>query len=151
MTQPYTLAGATVGICVTVQNADLADDDAFAALTYVPIDRVGNIGAYGYDTNLVSYPTLDRLLTIMAKGATSGGTMTIQCADDVANAGQVALIAAGSPTTSANYAFKITYSTGRIDYVRGPVSGPNNPGGGNEAFALLDFKVGVNQIIRAAP
>lgn len=148
MSQPFTYAGATVGICITPQNSDLGQaSPGFAGLTYVNIGNVGQIGAYGYSTNMVSYPTLDNLLVLKAKGQTDGGTLSIQCAADSADAGQIAARTAGDPTSQDNYAFKISLANGEIHYIRGPVGGPNHPGGGNEAFVVNEYVVGVNEIL----
>lgn len=152
MAQPYTLAGATVGICVTPQNDDIgADSPGFAGLAYVTIANVGNIGAYGFTTNMVSYPTLDRTVTLKAKGATDGGNLTIQCADSAGDAGQVAARAAADPSSQDNYAFRIQFANGAVHYIRGPVGGPNHPGGGNEAFAVNEYTIGVNEIKEVDP
>lgn len=152
MSNPITHAGATVSICATPQNDDL-DDHAtlgFPGLTYVPIANVGNLGEYGYNTNMVNYPTFDRNLILKAKGQTDGGTLTIECAHKDADPGQLAATAAGDPDSQDNYAFKIEFADGRIHYVRGPVGGPNHPSGGNEDFVRDVYTVGVNQILRIA-
>ena len=151
MAQPYTLAGATVGICTTPQNSDLGDASAFAALTYVNISNIGNIGAYGFTTNMVNYPTLDRAITLKAKGTTDGGNLTIQCADSAGDAGQVAARAAADPLSQDNYAFEIRFANGAVHYLRGPVGGPNHPGGGNEAFVVNEYTIGVNEIVEVDP
>ena len=151
MAQPYTLAGATVGICVTAQNTDLEDVTSFSALTYVNIGNIGNIGAYGFTTNMVSYPTLDRALVLKAKGQTDGGNLTIQCADTAGDAGQIAARAAADPQSQDNYAFKITFANGAVHYIRGPVGGPSHPGGGNEAFVVNEYTIGVNEILEVDP
>ena len=44
--------------------------------------------------------------------------------------------------------FKITFPNGDVDYVRGPVGGPESKGGNNEAFRISTFTVGVNQLIQ---
>jgi hypothetical protein len=148
MAQPYTLAGATVSISTTPQNSDLAGESpGFDGLIYVPIANVGNIGAYGFSTNMVSYPTLDRAIVLKAKGQTDGGNLTIQVADSAADPGQIAARAAADPLSQDNYAFRIEFANGTIHYLRGPVGGPSHPGGGNEAFAVNEYTVGVNEIL----
>lgn len=144
--------GMTVAICATPQNDDL-DDHAtlgFPGLTYINIANVGSVGDHGYNTNMVSYPTMDRPITNKAKGATDGGDYTIECAELSTDPGQIAAAVAGDPLDQDNYAFRITWADGSISYLRGPVSGPNLPGGGNEDFKRLVFTVGVNQILRVA-
>ena len=63
MSNPTTYAGTTVGICTTIQNADLTKTAA-AALTYVDIDNVGQLGQYGFKTNMVSYKVFSRLMDL---------------------------------------------------------------------------------------
>lgn len=147
MSNPTTYAGTTVGICTTIQNADLTKTAA-AALTYVDIDNVGQLGQYGFKTNMVSYKVFSRLMDLKAKGSTDGGSLTIECATDKTDPGQIAATAAGVPTVSDNYMFKITFPNGDVDYVRGPVGGPESKGGNNEAFRISTFTVGVNQLIQ---
>ena len=145
--------GMTVGISTTPQNADL-DDHAtlgFPGLTYTDIANIGNVGDHGYNTNMVSYPTMGRPITSKAKGATDGGDYTIECAQPeggLTDPGQIAADAAGDPLNSDSYAFKVEWPDGQIHYLRGPVSGPNFPGGGNEDFRRAVYTVGVNQILR---
>ena len=47
-----------------------------------------------------------------------------------------------------NYAFKITFANGDVDYVRGTVGGPEAKGGNNELFRVSVFTIGVNQLIQ---
>lgn len=149
---PYTYAGSVLAICVTPQNSDLVGTSpGFAGLIYVDIGNVGNVGAYGLNTNMVSYPVLDRALVLKAKGQTDGGNFTFQCADDPTDAGQIAVAAAADPESQDNYALRITLATGGIHYLRGPVGGPNHPGGGNEAFVVNEYTFGVNEILEVAP
>lgn len=122
--------------------------NAASSLAYVLIGKTGQLGQYGFKTNIISYKVFDRLLDLKAKGSTDGGTLMIECATDKADAGQSAATAAGSPTVSDNYAFKITFANGDIDYVRGVVGGPESKGGNNEAFRISQFTVGVNQLLQ---
>lgn len=146
MANPTTNAHATVSVCVTAQNDDLTETTA-AALTWVVIGKVGRIGEHGYDTNMVSYSVLDRDLVLKAKGQTDGGNVTIECAEDNADAGQLALNTAAAPSDSDNYAVQIKYTNGDIRYVRGPVGGPKYSGGGNEDFRVATYTIGANQVL----
>ena len=149
---PYTLVGATVGISSTAQNADMAGlSPGFDSLTYVDIANVGNIGEYGFKTNMVSYPTMDRSIILKAKGQTDGGNVTIQCADANGDAGQLAVLAAADPTSQDNYVIKVAFANGVIDYLRGPLGGPSHPNGGPEAFAVNEYTLGVNEYERVYP
>lgn len=147
MGQPYTLAGVKVSISTAAQNEDMAGaSPGFDSLTYTQISNVGNIGAYGLSTNMVSYPVMDRNLTLKAKGQTDGGNVTIQCAHSVGDAGQLACATAANPDSQDNYVFKVEFANGTIHYLRGPIGGPNHPNGGPEAFAVDEYTLGVNEI-----
>lgn len=149
MADPITYADAEIAISTTPQNSDLGGTSpGFAGLTYTAIANVGNIGEYGYSTNMVNYPTLTQILQKKAKGNTDGGTWSFECAEDDADPGQIAVDAAGHPTVRDSYAFRITFSTGAIHYLRGPVGGPTFPGGGNEDFVRKTYAIGVNEIVR---
>ena len=121
---------------------------AASSLTYVLIGKTGQLGQYGFKTNIISYKVFDRVLDLKAKGSTDGGTLMIECATDKTDAGQNAATAAGLPSITDNYAFKITFANGDIDYVRGVVGGPEAKGGNNEAFRISQFTVGVNQLLQ---
>lgn len=150
MADPTTYRNATIEISTTVQNAALLEA-GFEGLTYTEIGKTGTIGQYGYETNMVNYPTLSEILNLKAKGNTDGGNFTIECAQDVTDAGQVAFKAAGAPSVRDSYAFRITLADGAIHYLRGPVAGPVYPGGGSEDFIRMVFTVGVNQILETLP
>lgn len=85
-------------------------------------------------------------MSLKGKGVTDGGNFTIQCADSSGDAGQDLLTAAGKPDVADNYVIKIEFPNGKIHYLRGPVGGPNHPGGGSEDFVVNEYTVGVNEI-----
>lgn len=148
--KPDTYAGAKLYICSTPQTDLPLDATAFAALTYVPIKKVGQVGDMGTDTNVVTYDTLDTDVTQKGKGVTNGGDWTIELARLFDDAGQIALRAAA--LTGNCYAFKLElddapgagYSNTLI-YNCGLVNGPRRPGGGVEDFVLEEFTLAMNQ------
>jgi hypothetical protein len=149
MANPITYAGAQLAICTTAQNDEIGDaSPGFAGLTYVDIGNVGNIGEYGYNTNMVSYSTLTRAILLKAKGQTDGGNFSFEVAVDTTDAGQIACDVAADPLSGDNFAFRITFADGAIHYIRGPVGGPNFPGGGNEEFVRAAYMIGVNEIYK---
>ncbi|XMM82963.1 hypothetical protein WG628_11660 [Stenotrophomonas maltophilia] len=139
-----TNAGSKLYICATPKNADLTETE-FKALTFVEVKKVGNIGERGINTNIVQYNTLDTLVALKGKGITNAGDPQVEVAEDLADPGQVALRAAGAPNVPDAYAFKIERADGSIEFLRGLVTGPNVPGGGNEDFILNRFTLGLNQ------
>lgn len=143
--EAYSHAGDKLYICSTAQNDDL-DASAFEALTYVQVSGVGNVGAYGLDTNILSHDTWDSLVKQKAKGMTDAGSPDVEVAGNDTDAGQIAMRVAGAPDMFDSFAFKITKQSGATDYLRGLVGGPTTSGGRNEDFALLTFKLGLNQV-----
>ncbi|MBH1851937.1 hypothetical protein I5V61_06625 [Stenotrophomonas maltophilia] len=144
MAEAKTNAGSKLHICVTPQNEDLTVAE-FAALIYVQVKKVGSIGERGINTNIVSYDTLDTLVSMKGKGITNAGDPQVEMAEDLADPGQVAMRAAGAPAVPDAYAFKIENTDGTVEYLRGLVAGPNKPGGRNEDFRLNTYTIALNQ------
>lgn len=137
-------------ICSTPQPTDL-DATGFAALTWVEIKGVGEVGETGADTNILTYDTWDTKVAQKAKGITDAGSPEIELARNSADAGQDAIRAAA--LTNLNYAFKIEKNdkltvggTNTIVYNRGLVTGPKRPNGRNEDFDLEVFTLGLQQL-----
>jgi hypothetical protein len=144
MAEAQTNAGTKLYICATPQNADL-DETAFEALTWVQVKKVGSIGERGISTNVVQYNTYDTLVGLKGKGVTNAGDPQVEVAEDLADPGQLAMKMAGSPTVPDAYAFKVVRASGSVEYLRGIVTGPVVPGGGNEDFILNRYNLGLNQ------
>jgi hypothetical protein len=146
-----TLSGSKVYVCETAQNSDL-NAAAFAALTWVEVGNVGNIGETGTNTNLVSYNELSTLVTQKAKGVSDAGSPTVECARSPTDAGQVIMRTISVPTDTNNYAFKYEKNdapagyTNTIHYYRGVCVGPTRPNGGVEDFDLEVYMLGLNQV-----
>lgn len=141
------MMGSKVYICATAQAAAPANAAAYAALTWVPIGKVGNMGQIGTGQNVLSYPTWGDPVTGKEKGATDAGNPTLEVMRDTADAGQDALRAAA--LTNSKYAFKVERAdkltgggTNSIFYNWGIVTGPTRPQGGNEDFDVEVFTLG---------
>jgi len=138
------LAGSKVYICSTAQAAPLADAAAYAALTFVEIKNVGNMGEIGTKANVLQYPTWGDKRVQKAKGLEDAGDPTLEVMRNTADAGQDA--ARTAALTALNYAVKIERNdkltvggTNTIIYNRGLVMGPTRPQGGNEDFDVEVF------------
>lgn len=140
----FTNSGSSVSICITPQNTNLTEA-AFAALDYVPIANVGNLGERGANTNIVSYDAWDTNTTLKGKGITNAGDPQLEVAQDLSDPGQIAVRAAAAARAD-NYAFKVERQNGDAQYFRGLVTGPTEPGGRNEDFVLNVFTLALNQI-----
>lgn len=145
-----TSAGTTVAICVTATSA--TTQVALAALVYVPIGKIESIGEIGPQDADVTFTPLSGESVQHLKGATDMGAMTLTCARDPLDPGQLALLTAAS--TKLEYAFKITENDGAdandtdtITYCRGPVMGGRKTIGGASDITKRVFNVGMNVYI----
>lgn len=140
-----TLAGAKVYI----SNAEVSlplNQAAFAALSWVEIGSVGNLGDYGSSPNMISYNTLATQVASKAKGVEDAGELSIEVARIFDDAGQVKIRAAA--LTKFNWAIKIEYAdapsaayTNTIMYAAGPVAGPQMLGGSTDDFIREQYTV----------
>ncbi|KQY20230.1 hypothetical protein [Rhizobium sp. Root483D2] len=157
MANKATKKGTKVYVCATAQNSDLISS-TYAALTWVQVGKVGNVGDFGADSTMNSYNTLDEAVTQKQKGTANAGDPQIEVASVAADAGQVILRTFGDPLNQDNMAIKIERNDGgagftnTIFYSRGVVSGPLYPGGGSDDFELERFTIGLNQLpVRVNP
>ena len=142
----YSHAGVKFAISTTAQNGDLTLSE-FEGLTYTDVSSVGSIGEYGISTNMLTYDTMDTLVSKKAKGITNAGDPALEVARMDSDAGQLAMRTAGAPDYFDSHAFKVTKQDGSIDFLRGLVSGPSSPGGRNEDFDLHNFTLALNQAV----
>jgi len=122
------------------------DETAFGALTWQAVPNMGTHGDTGVDQNMVSFPTWDNLLTVQQKGAAIGKTYEVIFLDQASD-GMTALQAASAIDNNNNFAFKLQWPDGRIEYGRGVVSAPGYSKGSNEDFATVAFNIAANQPI----
>lgn len=131
---------------------DDVDAAGFAALTWVQVKAVGNLGETGSSTNIVSYDTWDTKVTLKGKGITNAGDPELEVRYIADDAGQVLMRSAAAG--NFNWGFKIedtdrpnadVDSKPTIRYNRGLVTGPRNPNGRNEDFVLDIFSLALQQ------
>lgn len=153
---PVAFANTNAGSKLYVSSAAVGDTDMvqadFEALTWVEIGGLGNVGETGVKTNLLNYDTWNTTVAQKAKGISDAGSPTVECARKYNDAGQVIMRAAGAPTNTLNYAFKLVRNDaiyvggiGTTIYNRGLVVGPTRPNGKNEDFDLEVFTLGLQQ------
>jgi hypothetical protein len=123
--------------CSTPQPLRLTATE-YAALTWIQVPNMGNHGDTGIEANEVSYPTWDRDTTIKGKGSKQATNPAIEFAD-VVSPGMTALINAES--TPDNYATKVVWPDGMIEYNRGLVMSISYPKGANEDFRRVSVNL----------
>lgn len=137
------IATESGGLIPDPQNADLTGS-AFAALSYTGIPNLGNLGDSGVSQAANSYETWDQPLVVQQKGTATGNSMEIRVLN-VASNGLTALKAAAAITDQNNYAFRVTYDSGDVEYLRGVVHSKTLSKGNVNAFRELVVTLTLNQ------
>lgn len=99
-----TSAGSTLSISSTLPAT--YDAAGYDALTWLVVGEVTDIGEFGAEYNLVTHTPVGSRQVKKYKGSFNNGSIQVQMARDVDNAGQTALIAASK--SDASHAFKVT-------------------------------------------
>lgn len=128
------------------------DASAYEADSYTAVGATETFGEFGDESNNIELLLIADARVRNIKGARNAGVMTITCALDDQDAGQLAMIAAEASTL--NHPFKLVYNnrattngTGAIRYFRGLVmSKRENPAGADD-IPRITFNVGINTAI----
>jgi len=134
----------TFSISQSAQNEDL-DLSGFEGVSWIPVPGLVNHGTVGIETNMTEDPAWDDQVICFSKGQSNGGAPDLEFRDRE-SAGMDALKAAGSPSNTNNYAFKVLWPNGKTLYWRGPVGGPVYTMGGAEDNQHLTFAARNNQV-----
>ncbi|PSM18220.1 hypothetical protein [Nitratireductor sp. StC3] len=136
--------GSTHWVCSTAQPSDL-DQSGYEGLAWVQVKQVGSFGESGRNTNIVSYDTLETVVSLKDKGITNAGDPPMEVARAHDDPGQIILRTFGGPGSDDICALKEIKRDGTVVYRRGVVAGPVRPGGRNEDFDLEVFTIGLLQ------
>jgi hypothetical protein len=97
-----------IGAAKAFDNTDFIETDfTSGSPTYTEIGGTTNLGAAGDTSELITSNQINSGRTRKAKGTRNAGAMQVICDIDIADAGQLALIAAEK--TRDSYAFKLTF------------------------------------------
>lgn len=108
----FTSAGTKLSICAAAPAT--YDDTGFAALTWVEVGEISDLGEFGRQYALVSYNLLGDRRTVKRKGSYNDGTIAAQMARVPTDAGQAIVTAALD--SDASYSIKIVLQDGTIFY-----------------------------------
>ncbi len=105
----YAVAGCriSIGSALDDQDEDFVAAD-FTGLTFTEIGQWTSMGEIGDAKTIITTSLINRARDLKQGGTRNAGTMENNFALDIADAGQLALIAAEK--TNNNYAFKIEYN-----------------------------------------
>lgn len=157
MSGAFTSAGSTIFISagkpaspVAPAPADQYTAAAYAALTYVEIGDVSEIGEFGREYNLVTFNPLAKRRTVKRKGSFNDGTISIQMARVPSDAGQTILTEAVDDDDS--YSIKILLQDGTIFYTSAQIlSYTTNIGGVDQiTAATVNLEID-NDILEVEP
>lgn len=104
----FATAGAKlfIGAQLNAKAADFVLGD-FASQSWVEVNWLENIGAFGDEAAAITFDAIGEGRTQKLKGNRNAGDMSIVCALDYEDSGQIALRAAEA--TDYNYAFKVEF------------------------------------------
>lgn len=135
--------GGVFSISDTIENDDLTESE-FGALSWTAVPNMITHGDTGNSQNIVSQSTWDNPVLCKGKGETDAGSPDVEFLD-VPSAGIDAMNSAATFDNHNNYAFRIVWGDGVIEYNRGLVTGPTRLKGGNEDFRRLSYSLGMVQ------
>lgn len=98
---------STTGAKIYIGPINTAADDetTYAGLSYTEIGEVESIGEFGDQASTITFTSLGDARVRKRKGVRDAGDLNVVCANDAADAGQAACIAA--ERTENTYAFKV--------------------------------------------
>lgn len=108
----FTSAGTKLSICAAAPAT--YNGPGFAALTWVEVGEISDLGEFGRQYALVSYNLLGDRRTVKRKGSYNDGTIAAQMARVPTDAGQAIITAALD--SDASYSIKIVLQDGTIFY-----------------------------------
>lgn len=133
MADAVTFAGTQISISAGVPVT--YDEAGFAALTYTSVGEVSSAPGDGGTTfEDVSYTVLGRRATVHLKGTSDQPEETMEVVVDRNDAGQIMLKAA--LLSDNQYAFKVVYNNGEIDYFQALVTGNAGEGGDSNTVRM---------------
>jgi hypothetical protein len=129
---------------VAADNVDTASE--YAALTpYTVVGKVESIGDFGDERSAVTFNEIGAGRIQKAKGSADAGTIALTVAYVSADPGQLALEAALNNIN--NFAFRVTFPDGAIQYFRGLVMSKKRSIGTADNVLKRTFNIGINSEI----
>ena len=143
----FTSAGTDISICANAPATYNAT--GFAALTWISIGEVTELGEFGRVYNIVKLNLLKDRRTVKRKGSYDDGTVAAQMARVPDDAGQAILVAAVNSDSS--YSIKVTLQDGTKFYFSAQISSYTTNVGNVDQItsATVNFEID-NNIIEVA-
>ena len=149
-----TSAGITFSIGPAQTVTEFAGDAAAIAalsavgITYVPVGEIEDAGEIGDEAATQNFTALGNRRVRKVKTTFDAGTQSLTLGLDRADAGQIAMKAALK--SDDNYAFKIAYPDGEVDYYIGQVTIFRDQIGAADAIRKATAAIAINSAVFTA-
>ncbi|MHB2205070.1 phage tail tube protein [Methylobacterium sp. CM6257] len=145
-----TASGTKIAIGPVATDAMDTAAEYAAATPYTEIAKVESYGDFGDESAAVTLNTVGEGRIEKAKGSRDAGTLALTVAYVPDDPGQIALEAAEK--SIENFAFRVTFPDGGIQYFRGLVMSRRRSVGSADNVIKRVFNIGINsEIIDVAP
>lgn len=124
-----TSAGSTLHVVASGTAPATYDASGYAALTWVAVGEITDLGEFGREYNLVTHNPINNRSTQKFKGSFNEGQISLQLGLQTDDAGQIILKAAS--ISDLSFSFKVTTQNGDVYYFRA---------------MTMSFKVGVGGV-----
>lgn len=139
-----------------VVTSDDPSSTAYTSAVYVEIGEVESIGEFGDSAATITFTSLSKSRVRKRKGARDAGDLSVVCANDPLDPGQIAAIAAEK--TKFRYAIKIVAADAADDndtnstfYFGAPVTGAKANVGASNAVNKRTFTFAIDTEIHEVP
>lgn len=147
-TEAYTSAGTTIAVSASAPAT--YDAAGFAALTFVDIGEVTDLGEFGREYASVTHNPLGDRKTVKRKGSYNDGAITMQMARVPGDAGHVILLAGLDSDDS--YSFEVTLQDGTVNYFSAQIMSYKTGVGSVDQITTASTTLEIdNDIIEVAP
>lgn len=140
------------GSTPTVPGASVDTTTEFAALTWIEVGEVQNLGRFGDKANIVQFASLSDARVRKIKGSKDAGTIALVCGRDPFDVGQLALAAAAD--TDFDYGFRVVLNdsldandTKSTYYFQGPVNSAEIEAGSVDNVVTFNAEILINTAI----
>jgi hypothetical protein len=120
-----------------------------ALLPFTEIGRVESYGDFGDERAAVTFNSVGSGRIEKAKGSADAGTLALTVGYDPLDAGQIAVEAALA--SIQNFAFRVTFPDGSIQYFRGLVMSKRRSVGSADNVIKRVFSIGINSELLDVP
>lgn len=129
----------------------------YAALTWVEVLEVEDMGQYGDTASAITFVSLKDGRVRKFKGTRDGGDMAVVVGADQLDTGQIAMDAAQADD-KFEYGFKVVIpnrvtsgGTDEVDYFRGRVMSNKKTVGASNQIIKKNYSIAVNSVITTVP